>query len=61
MNIPFLFAVRLTLFEKLKMIDKNLRKLSDNCFSKKNLKGDSKYNHIQNRSILHYSIMFMID
>ena len=54
-------SIKLTLFEEFKIIDKNLPKLSDDCLTKILLYSDNKYNDIQNRSILHYSMMLIID
>ena len=54
-------AIRITLNNSLKGIDKDIPKLSDSSLTKVILFGDSKYTDFQNHDILNSTITFTID
>ena len=54
-------AIRITLNNSLKAIDKDILKLSDSSLTKVILFGDSKYSDIQNRDISNSTITYVLD
>ena len=54
-------AIRITLNNSLKAIDKDILKLSDSSLTKVILYGDSKYSDIQNHDVLNSTITYILD
>ena len=54
-------AIRITLNNSLKAIDKDILKLSDSFLTKVILYGDSKYSDIQNHDVLNSTITYILD
>ena len=54
-------AIRITLNNSLKAIDKDILKLSDSSLTKVILYGDSKYSDIQNHDVLISTITYILD
>ena len=54
-------AIRITLNNSLKAIDKDIPKLSDSSLTKVILFGDSKYSDIQNHDISNSTITYVLD
>ena len=61
LNCHHFNAIRITLNNSLKAIDKDILKLSDSSLTKVILYGDSKYSDIQNHDVLISTITYILD